>query len=87
MSTSELNGTAEYRRLADYRERRSNWKKWGPYLSERACARRGIGSCLRSCGISRKLGSGMFAKSPTGDTRTGRAAARFKRGRWENYCA
>ena len=28
--------TAEHRRLAEYRERKSNWKNWGPYLSERA---------------------------------------------------
>jgi hypothetical protein len=28
--------TAEHQRLADYRERKSNWKHWGPYLSERA---------------------------------------------------
>ena len=28
--------TAEHRRLDEYRQRRSNWKKWGPYLSERA---------------------------------------------------
>ena len=28
--------TAEHRRLEEYRQRRSNWKKWGPYLSERA---------------------------------------------------
>ncbi len=28
--------TAEHKRLADYRERKSNWKKWGPYLSERS---------------------------------------------------
>ena len=30
------NNTAEHRRLEEYRQRRSNWKKWGPYLSERA---------------------------------------------------
>jgi hypothetical protein len=36
MTRPELTGTAEYGRLAEYRERRSNWKKWGPYLSERA---------------------------------------------------
>jgi hypothetical protein len=28
--------TIEHKRLAAYRERRSNWKKWGPYLSERS---------------------------------------------------
>ncbi len=28
--------TAEERRLAAHRERRANWKNWGPYLSERA---------------------------------------------------
>ena len=28
--------TAEHKRLADYRQRGANWKKWGPYLSERA---------------------------------------------------
>lgn len=28
--------TAEHRRLAAYRKRKSNWKYWGPYLSERA---------------------------------------------------
>ncbi len=28
--------TAEQKRLAEYRERKINWKKWGPYLSERA---------------------------------------------------
>jgi hypothetical protein len=28
--------TAEDRRLDDHRRRRANWKKWGPYLSERA---------------------------------------------------
>ena len=30
------NNTAEHRRLEEYRQRKSNWKKWGPYLSERA---------------------------------------------------
>jgi len=29
-------GTAEHRRLRDHRQRRANWKAWGPYLSERA---------------------------------------------------
>lgn len=28
--------TAEYKRLLHYRRRRNNWKRWGPYLSERA---------------------------------------------------
>jgi hypothetical protein len=28
--------TAEHQRLLAYRERKANWKKWGPYLSERA---------------------------------------------------
>ncbi|MEW5956547.1 MAG: glucosidase [Chloroflexota bacterium] len=28
--------TAEHERLLAYRERRANWKEWGPYLSERA---------------------------------------------------
>jgi hypothetical protein len=28
--------TAEHQRLIEYRQRKSNWKKWGPYLSERA---------------------------------------------------
>ncbi len=28
--------SAEQQRLDDYRERKSNWKHWGPYLSERA---------------------------------------------------
>ena len=28
--------TAEHNRLLAYRERRSNWKRWGPFLSERA---------------------------------------------------
>ncbi|MDY0219513.1 MAG: hypothetical protein RBR67_00045 [Desulfobacterium sp.] len=28
--------TAEHQRLADHRDRKANWKKWGPYLSERA---------------------------------------------------
>ncbi len=27
---------AEHRRLAEYRNRKANWKKWGPYLSERS---------------------------------------------------
>ena len=28
--------TAEHQRLIEYRERKANWKKWGPYLSERS---------------------------------------------------
>ena len=28
--------TAEHQRLEAYRQRQANWKKWGPYLSERA---------------------------------------------------
>ncbi|MFQ5399990.1 MAG: glucosidase [Anaerolineae bacterium] len=28
--------TAEHKRLAAHRARRANWRKWGPYLSERA---------------------------------------------------
>jgi hypothetical protein len=28
--------TAEHQRLEAYRQRRTNWKSWGPYLSERA---------------------------------------------------
>jgi hypothetical protein len=28
--------TAEHQRLEAYRDRKANWKKWGPYLSERA---------------------------------------------------
>ncbi len=28
--------TAEHKRLSDHRNRIANWKKWGPYLSERA---------------------------------------------------
>ncbi len=28
--------SAEHRRLLEYREHRANWKKWGPYLSERS---------------------------------------------------
>jgi hypothetical protein len=31
-----MHHTAEHKRLAEYRRRESNWKKWGPYLSERA---------------------------------------------------
>ena len=31
-----MDSTAEHQRLIDYRHRISNWKKWGPYLSERA---------------------------------------------------
>jgi hypothetical protein len=28
--------TIEYKRLIEYRVRKANWKRWGPYLSERA---------------------------------------------------
>src|SRR5210317_1803959 len=28
--------TKEHQRLLDYRHRKANWKKWGPYLSERS---------------------------------------------------
>ncbi len=28
--------TAEHQRLEEYRQRKANWKKWGPYLSERS---------------------------------------------------
>jgi len=28
--------TQEHQRLLDYRNRKANWKKWGPYLSERS---------------------------------------------------
>ncbi len=28
--------TAEHQRLDEYRNRKANWKKWGPYLSERS---------------------------------------------------
>ncbi len=31
-----MQSSVEQRRLADYREQVSNWKQWGPYLSERA---------------------------------------------------
>jgi hypothetical protein len=31
-----LKQTAEHERLSAHRERRANWKEWGPYLSERA---------------------------------------------------
>jgi hypothetical protein len=27
---------AEQQRLDEYRSRKANWKKWGPYLSERS---------------------------------------------------
>src|SRR5262245_48675319 len=30
--------SAEHQRLAAHREQTANWKKWGPYLSERAWA-------------------------------------------------
>ena len=28
--------TVEHKRLIEYRKRKLNWKKWGPYLSERS---------------------------------------------------
>jgi hypothetical protein len=28
--------TAKHQRLDEYRNRKANWKKWGPYLSERS---------------------------------------------------
>ena len=31
-----MHSTIEHRRLAEYRDQESNWKHWGPYLSERA---------------------------------------------------
>ncbi len=31
-----MENTAEHQRLASYRTQKSKWKKWGPYLSERA---------------------------------------------------
>jgi len=31
-----MKSTAEHRRLDDYRKHNANWKKWGPYLSDRA---------------------------------------------------
>ena len=31
-----MKSTAEHRRLEEYRSRKANWKKWGPYLSERS---------------------------------------------------
>ncbi len=31
-----MSQTAEHQRLLEYRNRQSNWKHWGPYLSERA---------------------------------------------------
>ncbi|PID60086.1 MAG: glucosidase [Gammaproteobacteria bacterium] len=34
--TTSLTRTAEHRRLKAHRERRANWKNWGPYLAERA---------------------------------------------------
>ncbi len=33
--TRDLKETAEHRRLAESRDRRRHWKRWGPYLSER----------------------------------------------------
>ena len=34
--TAEHQLTAEHRRLEEARDRKSHWKRWGPYLSERA---------------------------------------------------
>jgi hypothetical protein len=34
--SNEMKITAEHRRLDEYRHRKANWKKWGPYLSERS---------------------------------------------------
>jgi len=31
-----MQNTAEHHRLIEYRNRKANWKKWGPYLSERS---------------------------------------------------
>ena len=31
-----MKSTAEHQRLDEYRNRKANWKKWGPYLSERS---------------------------------------------------
>ena len=31
-----MKSTAEHRRLIEYRQRKANWKQWGPYLSERS---------------------------------------------------
>ena len=31
-----MNFTVEHQRLADYHNRKTNWKEWGPYLSERS---------------------------------------------------
>jgi hypothetical protein len=31
-----MNITKEHQRLIDHRDRKANWKKWGPYLSERS---------------------------------------------------
>ena len=36
MSSTTRNNTAEHKRIVAHRERKANWKKWGPYLSERA---------------------------------------------------
>src|SRR5690349_11933388 len=34
-SSSAQNASAEHQRLAEDAERTKNWKRWGPYLSER----------------------------------------------------
>jgi hypothetical protein len=31
-----MKNSVEHRRLREYRDRKANWKKWGPYLSERS---------------------------------------------------
>lgn len=36
MNQTERKASQEYQRLLAHRERKENWKKWGPYLSERA---------------------------------------------------
>src|SRR5687768_2072392 len=35
-TTSTAQVTAEHRRLIEHREKRHDWKSWGPYLAERA---------------------------------------------------
>jgi hypothetical protein len=42
----KTNNTAEHRRLDEYRQRRSNWKKWGPYLSVAGISDRNQYLCL-----------------------------------------
>ncbi len=36
MNQTQRKASQEYQRLLAHRERKENWKKWGPYLSERA---------------------------------------------------